>query len=133
MFQFLASSAPDYGLDPVKRCDPDESSKAGAKYLKSLIARYGTAPDSVPLAIASFNSGQGNLSQNLDKVLAQAVGQDRSFWTLVANRNLVQGRAGEQFNNENIKYVPKFFATAIIGENPADFGINVQPLSTYVK
>ena len=52
MFQFLASSAPDYGLAADQRCDPEQSSKAGAKYLKTLIARFGTAPDSVPLAIA---------------------------------------------------------------------------------
>jgi pSer/pThr/pTyr-binding forkhead associated (FHA) protein len=135
MFQFLASSWGDYdsGKDPNDRCNPEKSAAAGAKYLKSLIARYGTAPDSVPLAIASFNSGQGNLSQNLDKVLAGAAGQNRSFWTLAANKELMQGGAGKQFSGENIKYVPKFFATAIIGENPQDFGVSLQPLSTYNK
>ncbi len=135
MFQFLASSWGDYdaGKDPNDRCNPEKSAAAGAKYLKSLMARYGTAPDSVPLAIASFNSGQGNLSQNLDKVLAGAAGQNRSFWTLAANKELMQGGAGSQFSKENIKYVPKFFATAIIGENPQDFGVSLQPLSTYNK
>jgi hypothetical protein len=133
MFQFLASSAPDYGLAANERCDPEKSSKAGAKYLKTLIARFGTAPDSVPLAIASFNSGQGNLSKNLDTVFAETGGQNRSFWTLAANKNILQGGAGKQFNNENIKYVPKFFATAIIGENPQDFGVTLQPLSSYTK
>ncbi len=133
MFQFLASSAPDYGLSPDQRCDPDSAARAAAKYLKSLIGRYGTAPDSVPLAIASYNSGQGNLSKNLDKVMAAAANQNRSFWTLVANKNLMEGSAGKQFSNENIKYVPKFFAAAIIGENPQDFGVNLQPLSTYTK
>jgi len=133
MFQFLASSAPDYGLDPNQRCDPDQSAKAGAKYLKTLIARFGTAPDSVPLAIASFNSGQGNLSKNLDTVFAATGGQNRSFWTLMANKNVLQGGAGKQFNAENIKYVPKFFAAAIVGENPLDFGVQLQPLSSYTK
>ena len=133
MFQFLASSAPDYGLAADQRCDPEQSSKAGAKYLKTLIARFGTAPDSVPLAIASFNSGQGNLSKNLDTVFNSTGGQNRSFWTLAANKNILEGGAGKQFNNENIKYVPKFFATAIIGENPQDFGVQLQPLSTYAK
>jgi len=133
MFQFLASSAPDYGLAADQRCDPDQSAKAGAKYLKTLIARFGTAPDSVPLAIASFNSGQGNLSKNLDTVFAATGGQNRSFWTLAANKGILQGGAGKQFNAENIKYVPKFFATAIIGENPQDFGVTLQPLSTYTK
>jgi membrane-bound lytic murein transglycosylase D len=133
MFQFLASSAPDYGLAADQRCDPDQSAKAGAKYLKTLIARFGTAPDSVPLAIASFNSGQGNLSKNLDTVFAATGGQNRSFWTLAANKGILQGGAGKQFNAENIKYVPKFFATAIIGENPQDFGVTLQPLSSYTK
>jgi pSer/pThr/pTyr-binding forkhead associated (FHA) protein len=133
MFQFLASSAPDYGLAADQRCDPDQSSKAGAKYLKTLIARFGTAPDSVPLAIASFNSGQGNLSKNLDTVFAATGGQNRSFWTLIANKNVLQGSAGKQFNSENIKYVPKFFAAAIVGENPQDFGASLQPLSSYTK
>jgi hypothetical protein len=133
MFQFLASSAPDYGLAAADRCDPEKSAKAGANYLKSLITRFGTAPDSVPLAIASFNSGQGNLSKNLDTVFNASGGQNRSFWTLAANKNLMEGGAGKQFANENIKYVPKFFATAIIGENPQDFGVQLQPLSTYAK
>lgn len=133
MFQFLASSAPDYGLNPDQRCDPELSAKAAAKYLKSLVGRFGTAADSVPLAIASYNSGQGSLSKNLEKVMAEAASQNRSFWTLVANKNTLEGKAGKQFNAENIKYVPKFFATAIIGENPQDFGVNLQPLSTYTK
>lgn len=133
MFQFLASSWGDYddGKNPNDRCIPEKSAKAGAKYLKSLIARYGAAPDSVPLAIASFNSGQGNLSKNLDTVFAATGGQNRNFWTLAANKDVLQGGAGKQFNAENIKYVPKFFAAAIIGENPQDFGVNLQPLSTY--
>jgi pSer/pThr/pTyr-binding forkhead associated (FHA) protein len=133
VFQFLASTAPDYGLDPNQRCEPDPSAKAAAKYLKSLIGRFGTASDSVPLAIASYNSGQGHLSNNLDKVFAAAANQKRNFWTLVANKSAMQGNAGKQFANENIKYVPKFFAAAIIGENPQDFGLNLQPLSTYTK
>lgn len=133
MFQFLASSAPDYGLHPDQRCEPEPSAKAAAKYLKSLIGRFGTAPDSVLLAIASYNSGQGHLSNNLDKVFSSAADQNRSFWTLVANKDVMIGRAGEQFNKENIHYVPKFFATAIIGENPQDFGVNMQKLSSYTS
>jgi len=133
MFQFLASSAPDYGLPADKRCEPEPAAKAAARYIKSLMGRFGTAPDSVPLSIASYNSGQGNLSKNLDKVFAAVANQDRNFWTLAANQSKMEGGAAKQFSNENIKYVPKFFATAIIGENPQDFGVNLQPLSTYTK
>ena len=41
MFQFLASSAPDYGLNADDRCNPDPAAKAAAKYLKSLMGRFG--------------------------------------------------------------------------------------------
>ncbi len=133
MFQFLASSAPDYGLPADQRCEPEPAAKAAAKYIKSLMGRFGTASDSVPLSIASYNSGQGNLSKNLEKVFAAVANQDRNFWTLAANQNKMEGGAAKQFSGENIKYVPKFFATAIIGENPQDFGVNLQPLSTYTK
>ncbi len=135
MFQFLASTWGDYDPEknPDNRCDPEKAAKAGAQYLKVLITRYGTAPDSVLLAIASFNSGQGNLSKNLDKVLTNAVGQNRSFWTLMANKQVMEGKSGDQFKGENINYVPKFFAGAIIGENPQDFGVQIRPLSTYTQ
>ncbi|MBK8148816.1 MAG: FHA domain-containing protein [Acidobacteria bacterium] len=135
MFQFLASTWRDYDPDnnPDNRCVPEKAAKAGAQYMKVLITRYGTAPDSVLLAIASFNSGQGNLSKNMDKVLSNAVGQNRSFWTLMANKAVMEGKSGDQFKGENIKYVPKFFACAIIGENPQDFGASIRPLSTYTQ
>ncbi len=133
MFQFLASTSPDYGLPADQRCSPEPSAKAAARYIKSLMGRFGTASDSVPLSIASYNSGQGNLSNNMEKVFASVANQDRNFWTLVANQNKMTGGAAKQFIGENVKYVPKFFATAIIGENPADFGVNLQPLSSYTK
>ncbi|HLM01674.1 MAG TPA: FHA domain-containing protein [Pyrinomonadaceae bacterium] len=142
MFQFVRGTGREYNLqvksdaspsNPDQRCDPEPAARAAAQYLKYLTGRFGTGPMSFPLAIASYNSGQGGLSQNLEKALKAAAGQDRSFWTLVANQVAFEGGIGEQFRRENVKYVPKFFAAAIIGENPRDFGIDMQPLSTYTK
>ena len=142
MFQFVRGTGREYNLqvkndgspsNPDQRCDPEPAARAAAQYLKYLTGRFGTGPMSFPLAIASYNSGQGGLSQNLEKALKAAAGQDRSFWTLVANQVVFEGGIGEQFRRENVKYVPKFFAAAIIGENPQDFGIQMQPLSTYTK
>ena len=39
-------------------------------------------------------------------------------------------RFDRQFQTEAFKYIPKFLAAAIVGENPADFGLNTKPLST---
>ena len=131
LFQFLASTARDFDdlQPPDKRCEPEPSAKAASKYMKQLTGRIGTGPLSVPLAIASYNSGQGGLASNLKNALGGNNSQERSFWTLVANAP----KLSKQFQAENVKYVPKFFAAAIIGENPRDFGINLPPLSTKVN
>ena len=37
----------------------------------------------------------------------------------------------EQFKTESVFYVPRFFAAAIVGENPQSFGLQTPPLSSY--
>lgn len=138
LFQFTQATGRAHGLsvrsgaspsNPDERCDKDAAAKAAASYMKSLTARIGTGSLSIPLAIASYNSGEGGLGKNLKTALTANESQERSFWTLVANKQILV----EQFKSENIKYVPKFFGAAIIGENPKDFGINLLPLSSYTK
>ena len=136
MFQFTQATGKAHGLDtragaspanPDERCQPEPAARAAASYMKSLLGRYGTGPASVPLAIGSYNSGEGGLSTNLVKALESDSGLPRDFWTLIANGD----KLSKQFQSENFKYVPKFFAAAIIGEYPQDFGLKLQPLSTY--
>ena len=141
MFQFTYATAklhfvPSDGVikgaspsNPDVRCQPEPSARAAASYMKALTGRYGTGPSSVPLAIGSYNSGEGGLSQNLQKALDSGECLPRDFWTLIAKGDILS----KQFQSENFKYVPKFFAAAIIGENPQDFGLNLQPISTYSK
>jgi pSer/pThr/pTyr-binding forkhead associated (FHA) protein len=138
MFQFTKATGEAFGLqvrrgatpsNPDERCEPLPASLASAKYLKYLSGRIGTGPLSVPLAIASYNSGEGGLGKNLMTALTRNNNENRSFWTLVANADALS----KQFKSENIKYVPKFFAAAIVGENPRDFGSASQPLSTYSR
>ena len=138
MFQFTQATGKNHGLNtrpgaspenPDERCEPEPSARAAASYMKSLTGRYGTGPSSVPLAIGSYNSGEGGLSSNLVKALESNSGLPRDFWTLIANGE----KLSKQFQSENFKYVPKFFAAAIIGENPQDFGMKLRPLSTYTE
>ncbi len=138
MFQFTKATGEMHGLktvsgatvdNPDERCEPEPAARAAASYMKALTGRYGTGPASIPLAIGSYNSGEGGLSKNLVKALESNSGLPRDFWTLIANGD----KLSEQFQSENFKYVPKFFAAAIIGENPQDFGLKLQPLSTYSK
>lgn len=138
MFQFTQATGKRYGLEvragaspsnPDERCEKEPAAKAAAAYMKALTGRIGTGPLSIPLAIASYNSGEGGLGKNLRTALEANQSQERSFWTLIANSE----KLAEQFQRENIKYVPKFFAAAIIGENPRDFGIDLEPLSLYTN
>jgi pSer/pThr/pTyr-binding forkhead associated (FHA) protein len=138
MFQFTKSTGEMHGLrtisgasptNPDERCEPEPSARAAASYMKALTGRYGTGPASVPLAIGSYNSGEGGLSTNLVKALESNSGLPRDFWTLISKGDILS----KQFQSENFKYVPKFFAAAIVGENPADFGMKLQPLSTYSR
>lgn len=138
MFQFTQATGRLHGLNikpgastvnPDERCEPEPSARAASSYMKALTLRFGTGPLSVPLAIGSYNSGEGGLSENLRKALEKSESQERSFWTLIANADSLS----KQFQLENVKYVPKFFAAAIIGENPQDFGLKLQKLSTYTE
>ena len=141
MFQFTFATAklhfvPNDGViqgsspsNPDIRCQPEPSARASASYMKALLGRFGTGPASVPLAIGSYNSGEGGLSKNLQVALDSNSGLPRDFWTLIANGD----KLSKQFQAENFKYVPKFFAAAIVGENPQDFGLNLQAISTYSK
>lgn len=141
MFQFTFATAklhfePSEGVikgaspkNPDDRCKPEPAARAAASYMKALTGRYGTGPASVPLAIGSYNSGEGGLSTNLVKALESGESLPRDFWTLISKGEILS----KQFQSENFKYVPKFFAAAIIGENPQDFGLNLQPVSTYTK
>ena len=138
MFQFTQATGRLHGLNikpgaspsnPDERCEPEPAARAASSYMKALTLRFGTGPLSVPLAIGSYNSGEGGLSTNLKAALEKNESQERSFWTLIANAESLS----KQFQLENVKYVPKFFAAAIVGENPQDFGLKLQKLSTYTE
>lgn len=142
MFQFVGTTARKYGVKDVSqpstdprpddRCKVEIMAPIAAEYMKNLITMFGVGPLSVPLAVASYNEGEGGISGNLNKALELAhtsANPERSFWTLVANAD----RMSDQFQRENIKYVPKFFGAAIVGENPRVFGVEMQPLSSYTQ
>lgn len=138
IFQFTTATAKTYfpnngagvikGADanhPDIRCDLTTAAEGSANYMKFLTGFFGTGPQSILLAIGSYNSGEGAGAKNLREALKANSSQERSFWTLVANAD----KLPTQFQRENVKYVPKFFAAAIIGENPQDFGVSMIPLS----
>lgn len=128
LFQFMPDTARAYGVDPAERCNVEKMAPAAAKYMKHRTAEFGTDAMSVALGIAGYNRSPDSVRRDLHDVL-NSENKERSFWTLVANSN----KLDRFFQNENIKYVPKFFAAAIVGETPWAFGLEMNSLSSYTQ
>ncbi|HJQ68314.1 MAG TPA: transglycosylase SLT domain-containing protein [Blastocatellia bacterium] len=126
LFQFMPATASGYGVDPAERCNVKKMAPAAAKYIKDRMAEFGSDSMSVALGIAGYNRSPDSVRRDLSDVI-NSKNKERSFWTLIANSD----KLDRFFQNENIKYVPKFFAAAIVGENPWAFGLEMNPLSTY--
>jgi pSer/pThr/pTyr-binding forkhead associated (FHA) protein len=126
LFQFMPATARGYGVDPEDRCNVKRMAPAAAKYIKDRMTEFGSDAMSVALGIAGYNRSPDSVRRDLSDVL-NSKNKERSFWTLIANSE----KLDHYFQNENIKYVPKFFAAAIVGENPWAFGLEMNPLSTY--
>ena len=139
--------------NPDDRCKPDLASRAAAAYFDNLLNQYfGRNSIGFPLSVLAYNAGEGNTKVLLREVKTETDKEDISFWLL---RELIEKkwksstetdvesedksdddekknetpRSVKQFLNEGEKYVHKFFAAAIVGENPKTFGIDIVPLS----
>lgn len=128
LFQFIGPTARAYGVDPSDRTDVKKMAPAAARYMGQRISDFGTDAMSVALGIAGYNRNPESVMRDLHDVL-NSDNEERSFWTLVANST----KLDRHFQDENVKYVPKFFAAAVIGETPWSFGLQMRPLSTYAE
>lgn len=123
----VKGASPD---SPDERCNPEPASLAAASYIKKLLAEdFGNGTNQTTFAIAAYNSGEDGLRANINKTKDLAKTEPISYWTLLENKD----KQSEQFQAENVNYVPKFFASAIVGENPKVFDVEMQPLSSNTK
>ncbi|HEY0727143.1 MAG TPA: serine/threonine-protein kinase [Pyrinomonadaceae bacterium] len=125
LYQFLPSTAQAYGVSREEMCDAEKMAPAAAHYIADRMAELGEDSQSVTLVLLSYNRGAEWVRDSL-RQLRGTENYARNYWTLLANRDSLD----EAFRNETERYVPSFFAAAIIGENPAVFGLKTPPLST---
>jgi len=125
LFQFLPGTAQQYGVAREEMCDVEKMSDAAAHYIADRMAELGEDSGSVTLVLLSFNRGEEWVRNTL-RQLRGTQHYERNFWSLIANRQSLD----DSSNKETVGYVPNFFAAAIIGENPAAFGLQTPPLST---
>jgi membrane-bound lytic murein transglycosylase D len=126
MFQFLPATGERYGLSVEDLLDVAKSADAAARYITDSIQVFNGDPMKEALALLSYNRGAGKTSREV-KVLLNEQNKRCSICAMTADRS----KLDETFRNESVFYVPRFFAAAIIGENPQVFGINAQPLSSH--
>ena len=126
MFQFLPSTGEKYGLSIQDLLDVSKSADAAARYITDSLDQFKDDPMKEALAILSYNRGVQQTRRDL-KLLSNDQNRGCSICTLNADRS----KLDETFRYESVFYVPRFFAAAIIGENPQAFGLPGQPLSSY--
>jgi hypothetical protein len=125
LFQFSRKTAAVYGMKPVDYCDVAKQSDAAARYMSDLLSDFGAEKSSWTLALLSFDQGGEQVRDFLRRLRGLGI-TERSFWAIFRHqRDLRRGT-----NDEAPKYVPRFFAAAIIGETPSAFGLSTPPLST---
>jgi hypothetical protein len=125
LFQFLPQTASLYGVAHEEMCDVEKMTPAAAHYIADRMAELGDDAESMTLVLLSYNRGPEWVRTTL-RQLRDTENYERNFWTLFINRD----KLDDTFRNENAGYVPRFFAAAIIGENPQTFELQTPPLTT---
>ena len=115
IWQFMRGTALENGLTHDwyidERAEPEKATWAAAKYLKTLNGMFN---GDWHLALASYNGGPGRVQRAMKR-------SGRSdFWKLTATTRYLP--------RETRDYVPLILAAIIIARNPAQYGMNLQPL-----
>ena len=97
---------------------------AAAHYIADRMAELGEDSGTMTLVLLSYNTGPGWVVDTL-RQLRETENYQRNFWTIYANRDKLDDNFRSQAG-----YVPAFFAAAIVGENPRNFGLSAPALST---
>ncbi len=111
-WQFMAGTARLYGLRVNywidERRDPVKSTRAAARYLKDLYAKFGDWY----LAISAYNAGPGKIRRAIRKL------KTKDFWSIANSRYI---------RTETKNYIPKMLAALIIASEPEKHGFQIVP------
>lgn len=115
IWQFMRGTGLENGLTHDwyvdERAEPEKATLAAAKYLKTL---HGMFDGDWHLALASYNGGPYRVQRAMKR------SGRTDFWKLTATTRYLP--------RETRNYVPLILAAIIIARNPAQYGMNVQPI-----
>lgn len=125
MFQFVPKTGEHFGLSPADLLDVPKSADAAARYIIASMKQFDNDPMKEALALLAYNRGGDGVARDL-AMLVNDQNRACSICVLTEQRDKLDA----SFQNESVYYVPRFFAAAIIGENPQAFGMKNPPLSS---
>jgi hypothetical protein len=105
--------------------DVPKSADAAARYIAAGLDTFKDDPMKEALALLAYNRGGDAVEQDL-ATLVNAQNRACSICVLTEQRDKLDAN----FQKESVYYVPRFFAAAIVGENPGVFGLQTPPLSS---
>ena len=115
IWQFMRGTGLEMGLRHDwyidERAEPEKATRAAAKYLKTLNKMFN---GDWHLALASYNAGPGRVMRAMKR------SGRTDYWKLTATTRFLP--------RETRDYVPLILAAMIIAKNPAQYGMNVEPV-----
>jgi membrane-bound lytic murein transglycosylase D len=113
LWQFIEGTGTRYGLRVDgyvdERRHPEKSTDAALDYLQDLHKQFG----SWYLAAAAYNTGENRVARVMRQVTGKERGKDADFW-----------RIRSRLPSETREYVPLMVAAALIGKEPAKYGLD---------
>ena len=124
MFQFLPQTGAHFGLTAGDLIDVDKSADAAARYIAAGMNKFADDPMKEALALLAYNRGTTTVEQDVASFV-----NDQNRACSICALTEQTGKMDANFQKESVYYVPRFFAAAIIGENPRAFGLQMSALS----
>ena len=128
VFMLKMELAEENGVWEEQCDDVGITAPVAAKFLNDRIAEFGSDADSITIAALTYYRNYEQVREDLRNLNNSGV-KERSFWTLLDNEK----KLDQQFQDHDVKFVPKLFAAAIVGENPQAFDLPIKPLSTLTE
>src|ERR1700682_1288239 len=126
MFQFLPQTGEHYGLSAAELLDVDKSADAAARYIADGINQFSSERMKEALALLVYNRGGKSVESDLEALV-----NDQNRACSICALTEQKDKLDKTFRSESVYYVPRFFAAAIIGENPQAFGLSTRALSSF--
>ena len=125
VFQLSAAQAKKYGMTKKDLVDLSKSAEIAARLILENQKKFESDNMKEFLAILSHNRDPKKIDYDVNRMM-----MDDYRACSICGMTKLASKLDKQFQAEAVKYIPKFLAAAIIGENPTDFGLNTKPLST---